>query len=623
VLHASLNTNPYGINPVLQKQQAPAVEKPALLTPVQDSKKPQMPNFKVTPRSSSKMKLRGVAPVNQGPSILEVTQSRLMSPSNLNPSASPRNPVSLGLDSRFTPRKSVKRLTIDEAADLVQPTPGIQKTPKSTLTFDPLLEESAAQLITPARQNGVKSPLSKSPTKSPLKSSPTKSEYVLQPPLKDLLLMSDQDLRHVENFCISLHGVGQVSFLDPVDLLYSSPTGTRAGIKSIAGKIVILENKLCTVYPDEDLKPPPGFGLNVPAEISLHRCWPIDKATREYITDEKDVRHDRHMRKLAEMSDTTFIGFNQMTGTWKFRVEHFSKYGLVDDDEDDGEELPIVPKNVDDLEGFDSAINESSIYIQDSFQQGPIKAKTLSYAAIKDDIPNDKYHLEEEEKEEYEYYQQDVSSEELEIIEEEEEEVDVHEEISEEDIYYEEEETEELDIEDEEEEELVFDGEEEEAEDEDEYVPEPEPLRPSISELALAQKVQAMKQALFPHASPITQPIPSSPMFTVPKRNAEAAGDEQSSRASFSPQPNDAIMNMMPSPTKYRKIVTEPILLDKLVPFEKSVFYDKRNCVDAAIYMGRSFRVGWAGNSFTAVSKTIGKVSIIKVATIVFLLYAG
>jgi nuclear pore complex protein Nup98-Nup96 len=66
----------------------------------------------------------------------------------------------------------------------------------------------------------------------------------------------------------------------------------------------------------------------------------LDKATREPILDPEDPRVDAFISKLETMPETSFIGFNSNTGAWKFRVEHFSRYGL-DDDEDEQVEVPV------------------------------------------------------------------------------------------------------------------------------------------------------------------------------------------------------------------------------------------------------------------------------------------
>jgi nuclear pore complex protein Nup98-Nup96 len=69
----------------------------------------------------------------------------------------------------------------------------------------------------------------------------------------------------------------------------------------------------------------------------------LDKSTREPILDPADPRVDAFITKLETMPETSFIGFNSNTGAWKFRVEHFSRYGL-DDDEAQVEVAPAATR---------------------------------------------------------------------------------------------------------------------------------------------------------------------------------------------------------------------------------------------------------------------------------------
>ena len=71
----------------------------------------------------------------------------------------------------------------------------------------------------------------------------------MDPPWSELRDMSDQQLKSVVGFKISLRNIGSVKFLEPVDLLEASPTGNRSGLEMIPGTVVILEPKVCTVYP--------------------------------------------------------------------------------------------------------------------------------------------------------------------------------------------------------------------------------------------------------------------------------------------------------------------------------------------------------------------------------------
>lgn len=102
-------------------------------------------------------------------------------------------------------------------------------------------------------------------------------------------------------------------------------------------KIVVFRSKEVTVYPDETTKPPVGVDLNRPAEISLERVWPYDKETQEYIKDPVamgKLRFRNRLELVCQRMDAKFIDYKLNTGTWTFSVRHFSKYGLLDDDEE-------------------------------------------------------------------------------------------------------------------------------------------------------------------------------------------------------------------------------------------------------------------------------------------------
>lgn len=179
-------------------------------------------------------------------------------------------------------------------------------------------------------------------------------QYIMDPSFDELMDMSESELSRLQGFSISMPGIGKVKFLEPVNLLQASPTGTKEGIREIPGTIVVLRHKMIEVYPGETDKDPVGMGVNVPAEVQLERCWAIDKATGKVIEDESDPRFDRHFRKLQSVEGTKMLGFLPKTGSWKFRVEHFSRYGLDDDDDDayDGQDVQSVPIAGEDSDGM-------------------------------------------------------------------------------------------------------------------------------------------------------------------------------------------------------------------------------------------------------------------------------
>lgn len=73
------------------------------------------------------------------------------------------------------------------------------------------------------------------------------------------------------------------------------------------------------IYPDDENKPPVGEGLNRKAQITLDQV--------NY--------NEAKLRTVCDKHDTRFVEYRPETGSWVFKVDHFSKYGLNDSDEDD------------------------------------------------------------------------------------------------------------------------------------------------------------------------------------------------------------------------------------------------------------------------------------------------
>ena len=119
---------------------------------------------------------------------------------------------------------------------------------------------------------------------------------------------------------------GQVKFLGETDV-------RRLDLESI-----IQFNKCeVLVYMDENKKPAIGQGLNKPAEVTLLNVKYMDKKTGQYHLDGPEVeRFEKRLKKKTEEQGAEFISYNGLKGEWKFRVKHFSRYGLdFDSDEED------------------------------------------------------------------------------------------------------------------------------------------------------------------------------------------------------------------------------------------------------------------------------------------------
>ena len=133
--------------------------------------------------------------------------------------------------------------------------------------------------------------------------------------------MSNSELSSFKGLTVGRVGYGEIQFLEPVDLT-SLPR-----LSALLGKVVQIDNKECTVYPDsiegDDVKPQPGEGLNVKSRIMLLGCWPVDKATREPIKSEDHQSFAKHLKRLKAIKRTRFESYSIGDGKWAFTVDHF------------------------------------------------------------------------------------------------------------------------------------------------------------------------------------------------------------------------------------------------------------------------------------------------------------
>ncbi|KAG0199390.1 hypothetical protein BGX28_007343 [Mortierella sp. GBA30] len=339
---ASVNGNIYGDNPLFQRDNAAPATKPqpaVLSRPEPAQKLPALiPPVRFSPRHSQ-IRLRP-------------TSTATFSSSVAGNEAAPGRKSLLLLDGinddsafssdDYTPRRSVKKLDLKprgHGEDHLGP----QGAQYSDIMFNPSLETAASESLSKSRPaqdrpstSGTQTfALSRHETPSSTvlaskKPERPEGEYWMEPPLEKLREMSRAQLQRVEGFKVGLPEYGSVEFLQPVDLT------TVPSLSAICGHLVVFDKKVCRVYPDEHNKPPRGQGLNVPALISLEQCWPLDRTSREPIKfDKSSPMYAQHMKRLRRQADTTFVDFTIENGTWTFRVEHFSEYGLTDDDEDD------------------------------------------------------------------------------------------------------------------------------------------------------------------------------------------------------------------------------------------------------------------------------------------------
>lgn len=164
----------------------------------------------------------------------------------------------------------------------------------------------------------------------------TRSGYYTIPPLDKLTdFLTDDGKCIVSNFTIGRKGYGNVYFGESIDV---------AGLN--LDELVHFRNKEVIIYPDDENKPPIGEGLNRKAQITLDQVWPHDKTLHEPIKERErleEMNYEAKLRAVCDKHDTRFVEYRPETGSWVFKVDHFSKYGLNDSDEEDA---PADPKKL-------------------------------------------------------------------------------------------------------------------------------------------------------------------------------------------------------------------------------------------------------------------------------------
>lgn len=148
-------------------------------------------------------------------------------------------------------------------------------------------------------------------------------DYYTEPWLSELAsreLIEPGYLSRVKDFTVGRTGFGFVRF--------SGETDVR-GLD--LNQIVRFGRREVFVYEDESEKPAVGEGLNKPAEVVLElQLGRLSSFGDEWVRDTEEK-----LRVKMESQGAQFVSLDSSSGTWKFLVQHFSRYGFGDDDEDD------------------------------------------------------------------------------------------------------------------------------------------------------------------------------------------------------------------------------------------------------------------------------------------------
>lgn len=175
---------------------------------------------------------------------------------------------------------------------------------------------------------------------------PQPGTYWMKPSETEINRMTQEEKRKVRNFTVGREGCGWVEFNLPVDL-------TLAPLNDLFGKIALIELRSITVYPDQTKKPAQGKGLNVPSTLYLQNSWPRQRDRRTPLHEKSGPRFQKHIDRLRKVGGTEFVRYEKDTGTWVFKVPHFTTYGF--DYEEDASEGESLQANMQD-EGLGSSV---------------------------------------------------------------------------------------------------------------------------------------------------------------------------------------------------------------------------------------------------------------------------
>ncbi|KAF8730195.1 hypothetical protein HU200_017169 [Digitaria exilis] len=146
-------------------------------------------------------------------------------------------------------------------------------------------------------------------------------DYFTEPSLEELAAKERGEpgyCNRLKDFVVGRHGYGSIKFLGETDVRGLDLEST-----------VEFNNREVIVYKDDSNKPPVGEGLNKAAEVTLLNIKCVNKKTGEQYHEGPRVEKYREMlMKKAEEQGAEFVSFDAGRGEWKFRVKHFSAYGL-------------------------------------------------------------------------------------------------------------------------------------------------------------------------------------------------------------------------------------------------------------------------------------------------------
>ncbi|ONM25705.1 Nuclear pore complex protein NUP98A [Zea mays] len=147
-----------------------------------------------------------------------------------------------------------------------------------------------------------------------------RADYFTEPSIEELAAKERAEPGYcgrVRDFVVGRHDYGSIKFFGETDV-------RCLDLESI----VEFNDREVIVYKDDSKKPPVGEGLNKAAEVTLLNIKCVNKKTGEPCQGARVERYREMLVKKAEEQGAEFVSFDAVKGEWKFRVKHFSAYGL-------------------------------------------------------------------------------------------------------------------------------------------------------------------------------------------------------------------------------------------------------------------------------------------------------
>jgi nuclear pore complex protein Nup98-Nup96 len=314
-------------------------------------------SLRPAPRSAAKIRPRGISSTKQSPIaslarkngspilspnrfVGSATKTLFIKPNSLTPKPKTRLMLTNGIPTNGnTPAATLENGRYGSPAVPTQEiaTSKAEESPKagaSSMNGDksPGLDLYKKVVGSPDATGGSPNPVSPVNTAKHLVPKLTKRGYEVFPSMADLEAMSEAELATVSGFKVERPGFGSVEWDGAVDVR----------CVDIDAEVVI-ESKNVSVYDEAETtgkKPEQGSKLNRPAVITMYGIFPKDGA--EASADAKE-KLSRKIEKTTHKMKAELLSFESDSGVWKFRVGHFSRYGLDDSDDESNDDVNATP----------------------------------------------------------------------------------------------------------------------------------------------------------------------------------------------------------------------------------------------------------------------------------------